>query len=380
MKVLIDARLYGLENAGVGRYIINLIEELKKQKEGEKYVILLRKKYFNSLNFPDGWKKVLADFGHYTLSEQFKLEKIIKKEYPDIVHFPHFNIPAAYKGNFIVTIHDMTMHRQGRVATKLPLPIYYAKRLPYKYIFRKAVKKSLKIIVPSNSIKRDLVEYFKVDDEKIIVTYEGIDEELILRGKNDAVPSVPMKYKLKGKKYLLYVGNAYPHKNLKRVIEAVKYLNEEKKLDVIFAIASSRDHFIRELEKDTKKLKAEKYVKLLGFVPDKDLVNLYGNSLGFVYPSLAEGFGLPGIEALHAGTLLLASNISVFREIYGDNAFFFNPYDFSSISKTIENVMKVKAKERSRIINKSKAFISRYSWEKMAKQTLKVYKDALRAS
>jgi glycosyltransferase involved in cell wall biosynthesis len=272
------------------------------------------------------------------------------------------------------------MHRQGKVATKLPLPLYYAKRFPYKYIFRKAVFNSKKIIVPSKSVKKDLVDYFKVEDEKITVTYEGVDQGLITNRDNASVPSIPMKYKLKGEKYLLYVGNAYPHKNLKRVIEAVKYLNEEKQLNVIFAISSSRNHFIKKLEKETVKQRAEKYVKLLGFVPDRDLVNLYQNSLGYVFPSLAEGFGLPGIEAMNAGTLVLASNISVFREIYENNAFYFNPYDFSSIAKTIENVMKIKAKERMSLILKSQKFISRYSWEKTAKQTLEVYKDALRAA
>ena len=99
MKILIDARLYGLENAGVGRYLMNLVEEIIKLRNKERFVILLRKKYFNELNLPEGWKKVLADFGHYTFSEQFKLPQIISKENPDLTHFPHFNIPIFYNCN-----------------------------------------------------------------------------------------------------------------------------------------------------------------------------------------------------------------------------------------------------------------------------------------
>lgn len=129
MKILIDARLYGLENAGIGRYLINLIEELKKSGKEDKFIILLRKKYFNSLNFPEGWKKVLTDYRHYSLTEQLKLPRIILEESPDLVHFPHFNAPALYRGNFVVTIHDMTMHRQGIAASRLPRPIYYLKSL-----------------------------------------------------------------------------------------------------------------------------------------------------------------------------------------------------------------------------------------------------------
>jgi len=376
MKIFIDARLYGLENAGVGRYLINLIEEIKKLGNEEKFVILLKKKYFNSLNLPNNWKKILADFGHYSFSEQLKLPGIISKENPDIVHFPHFNVPVFFRGNYVVTIHDMTMHRQGRVATKLPLPIYYAKRLPYKYSFRKAVIGSRKIIVPSKFVKRDLVDYFKVEKDKIEAIYEGMSEEF--GSQNKSIPSVPVKYKLKGKKYFLYVGNAYPHKNLKRVVEAIKYLNEEKKLRVFFAVASSRDYFFNILKKEVERQNAKKYVRLLGFVPDEDLADLYKNSLAFIYPSFSEGFGLPGIEAMSAGTLVLASNISVFREIYKDNAMYFNPYDFSSIAKVVEQALSIKANERKKIIIKAQKFIQRYSWQKMAKQTLNVYKEALK--
>ena len=197
-------------------------------------------------------------------------------------------------------------------------------------------------------------------------------------GIGKRIPSVPVKYRLKGEKYLLYVGNAYPHKNLERVVEAVKYLNEEKKLGVIFAVATSGNYFTNKLKREVEKLGAQNYVKLLGFVPDEDLADLYNNSTAFIYPSLAEGFGLPGIEAMGAGTLVLASNISVFREVYKDNAFYFNPYDFSSIAKVIEHTLKLKTSERKRVISKSQEFIKRYSWSKMAKQTLEVYKEALK--
>jgi hypothetical protein len=87
MKILIDARLYGLENAGLGRYLVNLISELASIDKKNKYVLLLRKKYFKELSVPGNWEKVLADFGHYSFVEQAKLPRIISKHEPDIVHF-----------------------------------------------------------------------------------------------------------------------------------------------------------------------------------------------------------------------------------------------------------------------------------------------------
>jgi len=208
MKVLIDARLYGLENAGIGRYLINLVQELSNLDSENSYFVLLRKKYFNKLDLPENFRPILADFKHYTFFEQFKLPALIKKVKPHVVHFPHFNIPIFFKRNFVVTIHDMTMHRQGRDATKQPLPIYYFKRFPYKYAYRKAVKSSVKIITPTQAVKKEIVNYFSIDEEKVKVIYEGLDvsfQGVLGEDKN----GVLRKYKLKPHKYFIYVGNVF---------------------------------------------------------------------------------------------------------------------------------------------------------------------------
>lgn len=174
MKILIDGRLYGLENAGLGRYLINLITELSKQDESNQYIVLLRKKYFDSLELPSNWEKVLADFHHYSFTEQIRLPQIINSIKPDICHFPHFNVPIFYHGKYIVTIHDMLMHNQkGFEATTLNPFGYLIKRLGYKFVFKRAVENSCKIIVPSNSVKKELLEYFKIKLEKVEVIYEG---------------------------------------------------------------------------------------------------------------------------------------------------------------------------------------------------------------
>ena len=173
MKILIDARLYGLENAGLGRYLINLITELSKIDSKDNYILLLRKKYFEELKLPENWKKILADFHHYSLKEQIKLPGVIKSENPDITHFPHFNIPLLYRGKYIVTIHDMLMHKfAGLSATTLPVPFYFLKQVIYKIVFRKAVTGAKRIIVPSRAVKDEVLSYYHISPEKIEVIYE----------------------------------------------------------------------------------------------------------------------------------------------------------------------------------------------------------------
>jgi len=372
MKILIDARLYGLENAGLGRYIINLIDELVNLDKKNEYVLLLRKKYFKQLDLPENWEKVPTDFRHYSFAEQIKLPGLIKRINPDITHFPHFNVPIFFRGKYIVTIHDILMHKQeGKKATTLPAPLYYFKRIGYRVAFRKAVCGSLKIIVPSKFVKKELADYYGLNKDKVIVAYEGVDSNLIPKGTEKRILK---KYKVT-KPYLIYAGNAYPHKNLKRAIEAVGQINKEEK-KITLLIASARNVFAKRLKGFVAKLNAQTYVKLLGFVPDDELGTLYKSSLAFLYPSLSEGFGLPGMEAIQAGTLVLASDIPVFQEVYEDNVLYFNPLDFSSIAKTIKNAMSMGEKERERRISRSQNFIKRYSWIKMAKKTLETYEDS----
>jgi glycosyltransferase involved in cell wall biosynthesis len=368
MKILIDGRLYGLENAGLGRYLTNLVLELSKIDLKNSYVLLLRKKYFDLLKLPKNWKKVLADFRHYSFNEQILLPGLIQKENPDLVHFPHFNVPIFYKGKYVVTIHDLLMHTQtGLSATTLPAPIYAIKRLAYRLDFDTAIKEATSIIVPSNAIKNEIEKEYKGISDKLNVTYEGLDKNI--SSSNNIKIDSP---------YFVYAGNAYPHKNLKRLIRAITLLNINRNEKVSLVIASARNTFTSRLGKLIAEANAGEYVKLLGFVPDNQLGSLYKNSLGFVFPSLSEGFGLPGLEAMNAGTLLLASEIPVFKEIYDKYAMYFNPLDFSSIERTMRSALEISESDRKRHIEDGQQFAKRYSWAKMAGETLKIYEETFK--
>jgi len=259
----------------------------------------------------------------------------------------------------------MLMHKSaGASATTLPPYLYFFKRSGYRFVFDNAVRGSGKIIVPSLTIKNELIRYYKIPENKVSVTYEAASVKTISTN-GDSTPEP----------YFVYAGNAYPHKNLKRLIEAIVLLNKNNVQQVFLLIASSRGIFTQRLEKIISDQKAGKFVKLLGFIPDEKLFGLYKNSVGFVFPSLSEGFGLPGLEAMVSGTLVLASDIPVFKEIYKDNAIYFNPLDAISIKETMEKALKMEPGLRFEKIGKAKDFIKRYSWAKMAKETLRVYEE-----
>ncbi len=174
MKIVIDARLYGPKDTGIGRYTQKLVENLIKIDSKNEYLILLRKGDYDLLKFPKNWTKVLADFKHYTFEEQFKMPLLLMKLKAELVHFPHFNIPILYFGKYIVTIHDLIMHKfTDGTATTRKFPIYQIWRMGYHIAFAKAVYGSRKIIVPSNAIKDEVVQFYKINPKKVEVTYEG---------------------------------------------------------------------------------------------------------------------------------------------------------------------------------------------------------------
>lgn len=171
--------------------------------------------------------------------------------------------------------------------------------------------------------------------------------------------------------YFVYTGNAYPHKNLERLVQAMVLLNQ--RVSVSLKISSSRGIFTERLENIIKKNNATEYVQLLGYVPDDKIKDLYKNSIGFVFPTLSEGFGLPPKEAIEAGTLAVVSDIPVLKEIYEDSVTYFDPYSTVSISNSLEKVLKMSKKEREEKIKYAREFLKKYSWQKMARETLKIY-------
>ena len=374
MRILIDARMYGLENTGIGRYITNLLSELSKLEDGShEYIILLPTKYFTSLSLGKHFKKVEANYKHYTFAEQFFLPLEYFQYRPDITHFPHFNVPIFYPGKYIVTIHDLLMHKQyGKNATTLPYLLYLIKRCGYKLAFHKAVHSSSKIVTPTNTVKKELLSEYKIDSNKVFPIYEGVSKV-----DSKLQPDKVLKKHNLYKNYIIYTGNAYPHKNLERVIAAVAALNAEsyssKHSGLEFAIVGARGVFTKRLEQLVAKYNAKGHIKLLGYVPDEELSVLYSESLGFIYPSLTEGFGLPGLEAMSVGTLALVSKIPVFEEVYGKYAIYFDPYDINSIIHAINKIQKMSKKRRREKLEHNKMLLRRYSWHKMAMKTVKLY-------
>lgn len=364
MRIGIDARFVGPQGTGLGKYSEKLILNLAKVDAQNQYRIFLKKDNWDFLVLPKSFRKVQADVSWYSISEQLKMPKIFKNENLDVLHVPHFNVPVFYKGKFVVTIHDLIHHDfKNDAATAHSSLVFQAKRAAYRKVIENAIYKSAKIITPSNFVKDEIVRRFKISSSKVIVTYEAAEEEYSVRQ-----PSTVNR-----QQFLLYVGNAYPHKNLNRLLDAMQILTTYYKLHTTnLVLVCPRDVFATRLTSEIKKRDLGKRVELKGYLPPKDLSALFQKAQAYVFPSLSEGFGIPGLNAMASGLPLAASNIPVLKEVYGAAALYFNPKDPGDIAQKIETLIESE-KLKSDLIKRGKTQIQKYSWKKMAQETLEIY-------
>ncbi|MDD2730663.1 MAG: glycosyltransferase family 1 protein [Candidatus Portnoybacteria bacterium] len=359
MTIGIDARFFGPRAKGLGRYTEKLIAELEKQDSVNDYVIFLRQPEF--LRYQPAnprFKKVLADWRWYSLAEQIFMPLAIARQKVDLMHFPHFNVPIFWRGPFVVTVHDLILrHFSTRRASTLGPLSYWFKYQIYKIVIKSAVKRAAKIITISRFVKEDIMKSFNVPADRIAVIYEG-------------APAAESEKKIKNRpvgRYLLYVGNAYPHKNLENLLAAFEILRRDYQPDLRLVLVGEEDYFYRRL-----KARAPNGVVFAGFASDRELAEIYQRAGVYVFPSLCEGFGLPPLEAMACGVPVAAAKATCLPEVLGEAAVYFDPKDANDMASKIAGILK-NNQLRQTLKEKGLAQIKKYSWEKMACQTMEIY-------
>lgn len=356
MTIGIDGRLWN--ESGVGRYIRNLVHGIDGQNTEDEFVIFLTKETFNKIEFRNPKiKKVVSDAHWHTLSEQWKFKGEIERANVDLMHFTYFSYPVFYKRPFVITIHDLILdHFPTGVASSRPKPIFKLKHFGYKKITSQAIKNAKKIIVPSNATKDEITKHYNATTEKIEVIYEGFDQS-ITKGKGTNLIS---------NNYILYVGNAYPHKNLQILLEAFSKIRKDQKIDLV--CIGRNDFFYKRIKNN------QPGVHFLHDIDDYSLFDYYKGARLFVMPSLMEGFGLPVLEAMSLSCPVVCSNTPALKEICQNAAVYFDPKDPNDLKEKIEKVLSDKELLES-LAQKGKKQSEKFSWEECVSETLKVYES-----
>ncbi len=366
MRIGIDARFWGTFT-GIGRYVEELTLAMIKEDKEANFVLFLRKENWNQVPDLPGISKVLADERWYTLREQIFLPKVFNGAGCDLLHFPHWNIPAGVKVPYVATIHDLLLLDYPSRRASLLGPVSYAiKKIGFNFVLRRAISRARVLIAPSHFTAGRLREHFPDSSSKINVIYEGV-KELGVPADFQEIARKEVK-----QPYLLYVGNAYPHKNLETLIGAslkLKEMGERANL----VLAGKSDDFYKRLK---KRFADKGQIIFFGTAADKELEALYRNAEMYIFPSFQEGFGLPGLEAMARGVPVVASSAGALKEIYGNAALYFDP---ASADDLVRAVMRFRRDSgfRESLVAEGRAQSAKYSWKEAALKTLSIYKKAI---
>jgi len=360
MHIVIDARII---NSSTGRYVERLVTYLQEVDTENEYSILVPAKD------KDFWKPRnknftvrTVDFDNYSFAEQLGFKKYLKKLNADLVHFCMPQQPIGYKGKKVTTFHDLTL--LNTYNSEKNWLVFHAKQQVGKYVFKKVVEDNNALITISNFTQQALIDFAPLAAEKSVVIYESSDVD----------QTAPKKYVVPLKNYILYVGQQSDYKNIKRLGDAHQILLA-KYPDLGLVLVGKKNASTLTNEKYFEDRKY-KNIHFTDFIEDPQLSWLYTHASAYVFPSLMEGFGLPGLEAMGYGTPVVSSNATCLPEVYGPAAHYFNPLDTSDMAEAIDQVLSDDT-IRTRLSKAGYKQIKKYSWKKMAKETHAVYMKVL---
>ncbi|HJQ09248.1 MAG TPA: glycosyltransferase family 1 protein [Candidatus Saccharimonadales bacterium] len=362
--IVIDARIRGTTT---GRYADRLIEHLQAIDSDNRYTILVQP--------DDPWTPragnftaVPCPFPQFSFNplHQVKFAWQLYRLKPGLVHFTMTQQPLIYFGNIVTTTHDTTMYyfvRRGNT----PAVLYTLKIALYRFLVWWSHHKSRKIIVPTKTVAQEFASLQPFTKNKAVVTYEASEPPLNAKAKQPKGVSG---------RFLLYVGTAFPHKNLQNMIKAFELLKAKHPALRLVITGNREEKHHKELIAWVRERHLDNSVIFPGFVSDAELKWLYEHCAAYIFTSLSEGFGLPPLEAMAHGAPVVSSNTSVMPEVYGDAAHYCDARDPQDIANKIAEVLE-NPQLREQLIKNGTKQLKRYSWRKMAKETLAVYKSLL---
>jgi glycosyltransferase involved in cell wall biosynthesis len=361
MHIVIDARII---HSTTGRYVERLLHYLQQIDTTNQYTVLIpsKDKDFWQPSAPN-FSVQFADFANYSWAEQVGFKKFLDSLQADLVHFCMPQQPVFYKGAHVTTFHDLTL--LSTYNSDKNWLVFHIKQMIGRFVFHTVARTSRQIITPTQYVKHDVARRLRVSEDKITVTYEAADTP----AENEA------PYELPFSDYILYVGQQSDYKNIKRLGEAHQELLKSHPNLGLVLVGS----------KNASALKNEKYftthnfknIIYTGFVSDAELTWLFRHCRAYIFPSLMEGFGLPGLEAMACGAAVVSSNATCLPEVYEQAARYFNPTDTEDIARVIQEVLD-NEEIRAQLLTQGATQVQKYSWKRMAEQTHQVYLKALK--
>ncbi len=369
MRVAIDVRK--INDFGIGTYLRNLVRFLPQLDSPHRFHLLCYRRHEALLqSLASDVDVTFIQSGNYSIREHLEIPMKLRRIRADLYHAPHYVLPYGLPCPSVVTVHDV-IH--------LLFPQYLPSRFAgwyAKQMIGHALKKARIVMTVSSASKKDLLRLFDVSDEKIRVIPNAIDPSMTQSISPEDLATVRKRLQLTGR-FILFVGNIKPHKNVERLIEAFGALRAQDAFSDLSLIAVGDDiSRYPALRRAMARHKVRDHVRFFGFVPESTLVALYQSAHLFVFPSLYEGFGLPPLEAMANGLPVVTSNVSSLPEVVGDAALTADPRDIGALTDAMRRLL-VDEELREKLKRRGYEQASKFSWERAVRQVHDVYESAL---
>lgn len=358
MKLVIDIRL--INASGIGTYLKNIIPVIIEAFE--EVTVLGNAKEIKHFEWSRRVEVISFTAKIYSIKEQIQYPFVIPK--CDILWCPFFNVPffPVKAVKIVTTIHDV-YHLSENAS------ISFFKKKYAELLFENAVQKSSLIFTISKFSQSEILKYTKANPKKIELVYCGVDKNFFRNSKLESNLQLPVNY-------ILYVGNVKPHKNLIVLLKAYATFPQEFKLKFPLIFIGKKEGFItadHEIDSFINNNDLQKHITFTGYIEDAVIPGIYSNASLFVFPSLYEGFGLPILEALAAGTKVLSSNAASLTEVGGDAVLYFDPKNHLELADKIKNTIENSLENKS-LREQAEKQLEKFTWEKSIEKHLQGFK------
>ncbi len=364
------------QGGGIGRYVRELVTALVRQDQDTQYKLFVSGS--NKQNLPPVFAANF-DWRSTIISPRWLARLWYRAGVPlpvemftgslDLYHATDFVLPPTLPHTHtLLTVHDLSFVRVPETASPR-LKAYLDHVVP------RSVSKAHHILADSRATKNDLIDLYRVPDEKITVLLSGVDSRFVHVSDSTDILTTRKKYAIGTAPYIFSLGTVQPRKNYTRLIHALAQLRTSGS-DLHLVIAGGRGWLEDPIYETIRLTGMTDYVHFIGFADEADLPALYSGAVCFAFPSLYEGFGLPVLEAMACGTPVVTSNLSSLPEVAGEAALTISPYDLEELVDALRRLTEDE-ELRQRLIQKGFERSRLFTWDHAASHLRQIYAELL---
>ncbi len=368
MRIGIDARLVYYSQAGIGQYILHLVNSLAEIDRENEYVLLQSRKDETTILEQPNFRRVsLWTPSHHRL-ERYALNVELMRLGLDVLHSPDFIPPHRPSCRSVITVHDLAFLLYPHFLTK--------ESARYYGHIDEAVRWTDHIIAVSQSTRRDTIQHLGVPEDKITVVHEAANPIFRPIDRQEARDQVRDRHGVDAP-FVLFVSTIEPRKNVPTLLRAVWQLVECYKEEVHLVLAGGKGWLFEDAFAVVDELDMDDRVHFVGRVTSEELLSLYNAAELLAHPAFYEGFGLPPLEAMACGLPVIVSNVASLPEVVGDAGLLIDPHDVDELTVAMWRILNL-PDLRQELIDKGQRQAARFSWERAARETLEIYRLAFR--